>query len=453
MGNFTTIDPTQGKVPEIAVVEKVFSENDRLPEEEHEKAVHAFFTADGIASGISKDLAFVDKIPQLIDDILENKSWECVYIARGVVTPYYCRYVKGTDSDNFRAFITAKRPNGLGTTIETVDRLLEPEPEIKRKFRTLIYESRQGERLDLIDPTSGGDCPKLDLAERQQKTLRAANRAATAIPAIGKLLDRELIAIDIAAKLGRNIKNPDNLTADEREYVESRDLIGLRIDEYIKSNPIPEDEYKEPAYRRELNRFVKDLLGIKDRSKQVRMDNPKKAAEKLLQFYTGEKLQELLDHLQQGLELPSQEQPLLTEKDATAMVEDRPEGIEPDKGDRNNLEQDPTPPVNTTPQPQEEQEESSVSPTNRDNSTLDQQDEPNYSLNTRQLAERLKLQHQTIMNMMYNKPEQFPQWSQERDPEGIAWQRSSEKNGKLTLFSPVLDNDREDEPDAIENGV
>ncbi len=135
------------------------------------------------------------------------------------------------------------------------------------------------------------------------------------------------------------------------------------------------------------------------------------------------------------------------------MVEDRPEGIEPDKGDRNNLEQDPTPPVNTTPQPQEEQEESSVSPTNRDNSTLDQQDEPNYSLNTRQLAERLKLQHQTIMNMMYNKPEQFPQWSQERDPEGIAWQRSSEKNGKLTLFSPILDDDREDEPDAIENGV
>jgi len=375
----------------------------------------------------------------------------------------------------------------LGTTIETVDRLLEPEPEIKRKFRTLIYESHQGERTDLTDSTSRLEVGKLDeLGSRHQERTRAANRAAKAIPAIGKLLDRELIAIDIAAKLGRNIKDPDNLTADEREYVENRDLIGLRIDEYIKFNPIPEDEYKEPAYRRELNRFVKDLLGIKDRSKQVRMDNPKKAAEKLrefytgerlnellghlqpkqvrmdnpkkaaeklLQFYTGEKLQELLDHLQQGLELPSQEQPLLTEKDATAMVEDRPEGIEPDKGDRNNLEQDPTPPVNTTPQPQEEQEESSVSPTNRDNSTLDQQDEPNYSLNTRQLAERLKLQHQTIMNMMYNKPEQFPQWSQERDPEGIAWQRSSEKNGKLTLFSPILDDDREDEPDAIENGV
>lgn len=102
--------------------------------------------------------------------------------------------------------------------------------------------------------------------------------------------------------LGRDIKEPDNLTAEEREYVDKRDLIGLRINQYIYTNPIPDDEDKEPAYSREFNSFVKDLLGIKDRSKSVPMDHPKKAAEKLLQFYQGHKLKELINHLRQGLE-------------------------------------------------------------------------------------------------------------------------------------------------------
>ncbi|HAA31721.1 MAG TPA: hypothetical protein DCE56_33520 [Cyanobacteria bacterium UBA8553] len=67
-------------------------------------------------------------------------------------------------------------------------------------------------------------------------------------------------------------------------------MIGLRVNQYIYTNPIPEDEDREPAYKRELNRHVKDLLGIKDRSKSVRMDNPKMAAEKLLTFYQGDRL-------------------------------------------------------------------------------------------------------------------------------------------------------------------
>lgn len=301
--HFNTIDPTQSNLSDFAVIEKVISEEDRLPDSQHEKAAKAFLLSDSIASGIAKDFAFVKKIPQYIKEIIENKLWGCLYVAKGVVTPYYCRYTKGTDSENFRAFITAKRPNGLETTIDEVDNLLNSDPEVQRQFRTLIYESRQGERTDLIDDeTSGLQVPKLELEERQQKRIRATNRAAEAIPIIGELLDRGIIAIDLAAKLGRDIKDPENLTADEREYIENRDLIGLRIKEYTHSNPIPEDEYKEPAYSRELNRFVKDLLGIKDRSKQVRMDHPKKATDKLLQFYKGDELQTLIDYLQRGLE-------------------------------------------------------------------------------------------------------------------------------------------------------
>lgn len=148
------------------------------------------------------------------------KLWECIYVAKGVVSFYYCRYTKGTDSENFRAFITAKRPNGLETTIDEIDNILNQDPEVQWQFRTLVYESRQGERTDLTDEdlTSDSDYPKLEdsLQSAQQKRIRAANRAAEAIPIIRELLDRGLIAIDLAAKLGRDIKDPDNLTADER---------------------------------------------------------------------------------------------------------------------------------------------------------------------------------------------------------------------------------------------
>ncbi|MGB3533199.1 MAG: hypothetical protein WBA13_06745 [Microcoleaceae cyanobacterium] len=333
--NFNTIDPLQSNLSDLAVIEKVVSEENRLPEDEHEKAAKAFLLSDSIASGIARDFAFVKKIPQYIKEVIENKLWECLYVAKGVVTPYYCHYTKGTDSENFRAFITAKRPNGLETTIDEVDNLLNSDPEVQRQYRTLIYESRQGERTDLIDnKTSGSDCTKLDLSERQQKNIRAANRAAEAIPTIGELLDRGVIAIDLAAKLGRDIKDPDNLTADEREYVETRDLIGLRISQYTHKHPIPEDEYKEPGYSRELNRFVKDLLGIKDRSKQVRMDHPKKAANKLLQFYKGDQLQFLINYLHQGLESYPKELKALPE--AKDIEEESPEiGVFETNSDKN----------------------------------------------------------------------------------------------------------------------
>lgn len=75
----------------------------------------------------------------------------------------------------------------------------------------------QGQRTDLVNETSAHDEPKL-FDPSHEKRIRAANRAAEAIPVIGELLDRQLIAIDVAAQLGRDIKDPKNLTAEEREY-------------------------------------------------------------------------------------------------------------------------------------------------------------------------------------------------------------------------------------------
>jgi len=442
---FNTIDPNEANIPETALIQKFLSDRDRLPTEEHDKAVRAFLVSDAIASGFDNDLAFVDQIPQFIREIIDNKLWECLYIAKGVVIPYYCRYVKGTDSENFRAFITAKRPNGLETSVETVDRVLQADPEVQRKFRAIIYESRQGERTDLIKATSGYDSPKL-LDDRHQKRLRAANRAAEAIPAIGELLDRGLIAIDIAAQLGRDIKDPDNLTAEEREYVDKRDLVGVRINNYIHTNPIPDDEDKEPAYSRELNRYVKELLGVKDRSKSIRMDNPKKAAEKLLTFYQGDRLKELINHLRQGLEPPVAllEPPMALLEPAKEQSQDSDQFL--NGNDRLVADQaelfaetliSPTPEVY---QEQSLNEDLLILKSAEDAVEVETYTPVNKQLSVEDLAKRLKLSERTILNNAYNQPNKFLEWVKQRDPEGLGWQRSKKKKRGSWLFNLVQES-------------
>jgi hypothetical protein len=443
--NFQTIDPNKSNLSDLAVIEKVMSEEDRLPEEEHKKAANASLLVDSVADGIAKDFAFVKKIPQYIKQIIEGKLWECLYVAKGVVTPYYCRYTKGTDSENFRAFITAKRPNGLETTIDEIDNILNQDPEVQWQFRTLFYESRQGERTDLVDEelTSRSDCGKLEnLSSRQQENIRAANRAAEAIPIIRELLDRGLISIDVTAKLGRDIKDPDNLTAEEREYVENRDLIGLRINEYINTNIIPEDEYKEPAYSRELNRYIKDLLGIKDRSKSVRMDNPKKAADKLLQFYEGEKLEVLIDLLQQGLEPTSKELKALPEaKETEEKVEDE-EVIDTSINHSSNGTSNSQISQITSTQDSESQSETNHQKADAtqtevsydwkahqesDGTVIEQQE-----LTIDELAKRLQRNSGTVKNIFYSKRDYFPEWTQQRDPNKLAWK--GVRKGDTWLF-------------------
>lgn len=457
-----TIDPNKQSIPQDAIIQKVASENDRLPNGEHEKAVKAFYVSDSTASGISRDFVFVEKIPQFINEIIDNSSWECQYVSKSVVTPYYCRYTKGTDSENFRAFIAAKRPNGLGTTIETIDRLLEAELEVRNKFRSVIYDSRQGERTDLVDETCYSHYNKSEdsIGKIQKARIRAANRAAEAIPEIRELLDRGLIAIDIAAKLGRDIKDLDNLTAEEREYIDKRDLIGLRIKQYINTNTIPEDEDKELVYSRKLNEFVKDLLGIKDRSKSVRMDNPKKAAEKLLQFYEGQRLKELVEYLNQGLKKKSdlslsevkpiadeniQGNVTLSSETSNGKVFDKQSSsiIEEEKHimvAKGNSQQSPQSQKISENKPEEKAvkptEEISESSSNRVSSS----NTFNKQLTKNELAERLGVTPNTIVNFLYKEKEKFTQWTQKKDPENIGWTRTQEKKGRNFLFAPVQQN-------------
>ena len=330
----------------------------------------------------------------------------------------------------------------METTIETLDRLLEAELDIQRKFRAIIYESRQGERTDLI--TSGSHRPKLDLSERQQKTVRAAERAAEAIPEVGELLDRGLINIDIAAKLGRQIKDPDNLTAEEREYINNRMIVGEKIKQYINTNTIPEDEDKEPAYRRELNRYVKDQLGIRNRSKSIRIDNPRKAAEKLLKFYEGQKLEELLEYLGKGanqdINSQTRENAAQPNNGNTRNTLDEKSDYEQDlkstvsSSDLNGRKTDPVEKLST-------QEISENCPVLKASLTLSE------------LAERLDRKPRTIRDKRNKGLEEFIKWTKQKDPDGVAWQRSEQKEGKSYLFFPVKNTQQSNKTDLEASSV
>jgi hypothetical protein len=482
-----TIDPTQLNLPATAEIQKILSDADRLPPEQHEQAVKAFLLSDGIASGIRKDLAFVDKIPQFIKDIIENKLWECLCVSKGVLTPYYCRYVKGTDSENFRAFIVAKHPNGLESSVETIDRILQGEPEVQRTFRAIIYESRQGERTDIDDSTSHRHDGKL--ASAQQERIRAANRASEALPVVNDLLDKGLISTEVASMLGKDIKDPNNLTAEEREYVDKRDLIGWRIKQYIYSSPIPEDEDREPQYSRELNGYIKDLLGVKDRSKSVRMDDPKKAADKLLQFYQGESLQKLIDYLQQQAETfqvtKTEETPIqllnpepitsnihhqaknerIPESDSKASelsatvneskgsystqndLTGNSSSERTDNGKHPSIEIEPEiPSNNSTKDTLKTASKKSAGRGGRKKSLGDKD-----LLTCDELAQRLGYTPRTLSNYVCRETtEDFAEHTRKKDPDGLAWQKSTQKRGRKPLFTPLKNDDTDSTPKSQE---
>lgn len=168
------------RVAEVAITIPVNSEADRV--ENHDAAVHGFLISDAIAWGIEKDWQVVVAIPSQIAELIENKGWEKFYVDKGVVTPFYCGYTKGSDRENFSAFITADRPYGLGTTVETLERVLELDQEVLVRFYQVLEipalilepddlrgtaqqlrEHFQGDRLkELMAYLQGVDCEGCD---------------------------------------------------------------------------------------------------------------------------------------------------------------------------------------------------------------------------------------------------------------------------------------------------
>lgn len=60
----------------------------------------------------------------------------------------------------------------------------------------------------------------------------------------------------------------------------------------------------------------------------------------------------------------------------------------------------------------------------------------NLQLSRNQLAERLGLNPKSISNFLSKQPNEFSQWTQKKDPEGLAWQKTG-KQRRLYFFIPI----------------
>ena len=179
------------------------------------------------------------------------------------------------------------------------------------------------------------------------------------------------------------------------------------------------------------------------------MDDPKKAAKKLLQFYQGEKLKELLEYLNKGFDETIDTKPKKitqdgSDRDDSNVFDDgkvRAErSSDPLRGsatqiktisNNKHLDFDARSGNNTT-----KETKSEVA---RTESTSDKQFTNGKALNTLELAQRLNVIPKTINNYLNkNKnPEKFKQWTKKKDPDGIAWQKREPKIGRSNMFEPI----------------
>ncbi|MBU7581529.1 MAG: hypothetical protein KAF91_01205 [Nostoc sp. TH1S01] len=219
------------------------------------------------------------------------------------------------------------------------------------------------------------------------------------------------------------------------------------------------------------------------------MDNPKKAAEKLLQFYQRDKLQELITHLRQGLNVntdsqepvrehsnhhqnsqnfselslykdsvPSSDiqdtngtqahknQPASDEEQLTTQQAELDEWVRTgklpttlskltsglDSDTKTNLPLlKPAPIDNRT-----SEFADTYKITKRETTEL-QTPDPNMELTADELAERLQVKPATLRSIFNKNKEKFSRWTKKHDPDGIAWQRTDVKKGRCWLFVPI----------------
>ena len=163
------------------------------------------------------------------------------------------------------------------------------------------------------------------------------------------------------------------------------------------------------------------------------MDDPKKAAKKLLQFYQGEKLKELLEYLNKGLdETIDTKQKKITQDDLDS-DDDTKLSSNSTKiktiSNNKHLDLDSKSSANT---PKE------TKPlVHRNKSISEKQFTNNKLLTTSELARRLKVKLKTLTNYLQKNPGNFKNWTKKKDPDGIAWQKTDRKKGRSNMFEPI----------------
>ena len=69
-------------------------------------------------------------------------------------------------------------------------------------------------------------------------------------------------------------------------------------------------------------------------------------------------------------------------------------------------------------------------------------------LNTSELAQRLNVIPNTITNYLnkHKNPEKFKQWTKNKDPDGIAWQKKESRKGRSNIFEPIEKVEQKETP-------
>lgn len=240
-------------------------------------------------------------VAAIINQIIDRALWE------------YLTIPGDTASDKLHNLITLPYDRGgLNTEIHDVDALLSLSPSTQRKFRVIVHKAKQGQRNDLrpqvkeetleVDLGSGKKAPTKSKSTKSKKPKstsssqlardRAADRAAKALPEIDMLLEEGLVAKDVAAKLGKVVKNPENLTDRDKEIVEERNKAKNKLAE-ITAKPFPEDPQAREKLKKEVKSIINEAVGIKSPIKVSLNLDPQIAAKTIVKAVND------LDYLQQ----------------------------------------------------------------------------------------------------------------------------------------------------------
>lgn len=217
-----------------------------------------------IALKEGKNQCFI--ISTIINKIIDQALWE------------YLTIPGDTPADKLYNLITLPYgQGGLNTKIHEMDALLSLSSSTQRKFRTIVHQAKPGERNDLkpkinedkvdaefsYDKKSKKSSKAKKPSSSQLARDRAAQRAAEALPEINELLDNGLVAKDVAAKLGKVVKDPKNPTTDkEKKIVEQRKKAQEELAKIV-AKPVPDEPEAREKLKKEIKSVIDEATGTK----------------------------------------------------------------------------------------------------------------------------------------------------------------------------------------------
>ncbi len=189
---------------------------------------------------------------------------------------------------------------GLNSQIQEVEALLTISSSTLRKFRVTPYPTKQGHRRDLeADSKSQSKTKTKKPSTSQLASDRAAERAAQAIPEINTLLERGLIAKNVAAKVGQKLENPDCPTDKDKKVINKRQQVSEQLKQIIPE-VLPEGSQELNSLRKKIKQTVENISGLKSSTRISFNTDPHVTAKTIVKAIED---QEYLKQLTSFLEL------------------------------------------------------------------------------------------------------------------------------------------------------